>query len=232
RNICWICAPFAIGAVLVSGTLTGRAAKNGLTLDQVLSNMHAASLKLHTVGARITQQRYNTDLGGKPDLYQGEIYMDHKPSCDKIRMWYSANNEVYQDVLVECEKIKLYQPRTKQVIVTTRSKQASKDPQYDFLATPYSSVSSLKTRYKIEYAGDEPVNGSPAARLNLTPFKASPVKRIVLWIDQKTWIPVQYQFIEDSTTTTFTLNDVKMNQGLRGDIFTQKTAPGTKEVKQ
>ncbi|HYL98069.1 MAG TPA: hypothetical protein VEZ90_03870, partial [Blastocatellia bacterium] len=123
-------------------------------------------------------------------------------------------------------------PRAHQVIDTTRSKEATKDPEYDFLATPYSSVASLRNRYNIVYSGDESIGGAAAARLEFTPIKPSSVRKLTLWVDQKAWIPIQYQFVEESTTTTFTLSALSINQKISPESFILKPAPGTEEQKR
>ena len=115
------------------------------------------------------------------------------------------------------------------MIITSRRAQASKNQEFSFIATPYKSVPELKSQYDIVYLGDE----QGAAKLELTPKAASSVKKLTLWVDQSSWLPTRYQVVEkNNNVTTFTLNGMKLNGGLDGNIFKISWPKDTKELRK
>jgi outer membrane lipoprotein-sorting protein len=117
--------------------------------------------------------------------------------------------------------------------VTTRQAQASQNQEFSFIATPYKSVPELKRQYNIEYTGDEQVGAASSAKLELTPKGPSSAKKLTLWVDQSSWLPVKYQVVEtNNNVTTFTLANMKTNVGYKGDPFKVTWPSGTKVVRR
>lgn len=214
---------FAISNISVS-----RPGANG-RLDEVLANMERTARTIKTIESDMRQEKRNMQIGGK-EIYSGKIFFLHDKKCDKVRINY--DNPQGQAVAVLCEEIDLYQPSINQMIVTSRRAQASKNQEFSFIATPYKSVPELKSQYNIVYVGDEQVGNAATAKLDLTPKGKSSVQKLTLWVDQSTWLPIKYQVIEkNSNVTTFSLSNLKKNQGLSVD-FKIKAAPGTKTIHQ
>src|SRR5215470_18424444 len=163
--------------------------------DQILSQMHEKSRKLSTIQASIAQLK-RFAIGAK-ETYSGILYFKHEgPNKEKIRITYKSGGQVTNDLLIDGDKITLYQPKIKQAIVTSRSKQAEQNPEYDFLSAPYGSVPGLKKRYTITYVRDEPVGAFSTSVIQLTPTGKSSFSTVTFWIDQATWLPVQYRVDE------------------------------------
>jgi outer membrane lipoprotein-sorting protein len=195
-------------------------------LDEVLANMERAARTIRTIEADMLQDKKDMQIGGAPERYAGRIAFAHAKACDKVRIDYSK--PAGQVVAVLCDEIYLYQPSIKQMIVTSRRAQASKNQEFSFIATPYKSIPELKSQYNIAYIGDE----QGMAKLDLTPKSQSSVQKLTLWVDQTSWLPMKYQVIEkNNVATTFTLNNLKKNQNLSVE-FKVKPAPGTKVVRQ
>ena len=230
---------FLIGALIGSmiGTMTGAVtfaaaaskanpARTNGKLDEVLANMERAARTINTIEADMFQEKRDMQIGGAPEQYAGRIYFSHGKACDKVRINYTK--PAGQVVAVLCEEIDLYQPRIKQMIVTSRKAQAAKNQEFSFIATPYKSVPELKSQYNIVYVGDEQGN----AKLDLTPKSQSSVQKLTLWVDQTSWLPIKYRVIEkNNVATTFTLNNLTKNRNLSVD-FKVKVAPGTKILRQ
>jgi outer membrane lipoprotein-sorting protein len=218
----------ALTAVLAVLSATSASA-NG-KLDEVLANMERSARSIKGIEADLRQEKRNMQIGGR-EIYSGRIYFQHSgKDNDKLRIDYTIPEG--QVVGVKGDKITLYQKAINQVILTTRKAQASKSQEFSFIATPYKSVPELKSQYNIAYAGDETVGSASTAKLELTPKGPSSAKKLVLWVDQSSWLPVKYQVTEtNNNITTFTLNNLK-----RGDIPSDKfnvTWPsGTKVVRQ
>ena len=218
----------ALTAVLAVLFATSASA-NG-KLDEVLANMERSARSIKGIEAELRQEKRNMQIGGR-EIYSGRIYFQHSgKDNDKLRIDYTIPEG--QVVGVKGDKITLYQKAINQVILTTRKAQASKSQEFSFIATPYKSVPELKSQYNIVYAGDETVGSASTVKLELTPKGPSSAKKLVLWVDQSSWLPVKYQVTEtNNNITTFTLNNLK-----RGDIPSDKfnvTWPsGTKVVRQ
>lgn len=215
------------GSALKASSANGKvshASVNG-KLDEILGNMERAARTIKSLEADMIQEKRDTQIGGK-EVYSGRIFFIHDRACDKVRINY--DRPVGQVVAVLCDEIDLYQPGIKQMIITSRRAQASKNQEFSFIATPYKSVPELKSQYNIAYLGDE----QGAAKLDLTPKGKSSVQKLTLWVDQTSWLPTRYQVIEkNNVVTTFTLNNLKKNQTLSVG-FKVKVAPGTKIVRQ
>ncbi|HSB11653.1 MAG TPA: outer membrane lipoprotein carrier protein LolA [Blastocatellia bacterium] len=204
-----------------------RSSANG-DLDQILAKMESAARSIKTAEANLDQEKRDMQIGGR-EVYRGRIFLSHAKNCDRVRINYSLPEG--QVVLVECEKITLYQPGIKQAIVTTRKAQASRNQEFSFIATPYKSVPELKSQYNIAHIGDESVGGAPTAKLELTPKAQSSIRKLTLWVDQSSWVPIKYQVVETSgNITTFTLTGMRVNGGLGGDVFKLSLPKGTKVV--
>lgn len=211
------------GSALVASSANGK-------LDEILGNMERAARTIKSLEADMIQEKRDTQIGGK-EVYSGRIFFIHDRACDKVRINY--DRPVGQVVAVLCNAIILYQPSVKQVILTTRQAQASKNQEFSFIATPYKSVPELKSQYNIVYVGDEQVGSNSTSKLDLTPKARSSVQKLTLWVDGSSWLPVKYQVFEkNNNVTTFTLGNMKKNGGMSGDSFKVTWPAGTKVVRQ
>jgi outer membrane lipoprotein-sorting protein len=221
-------ASFSISGASANGKVS-RVSANG-KLDEVLANMERVARTVKTIEADMLQEKRDMQIGGK-EVYSGRIFFLHDRKCDKVRINY--DRPPGQVVAVLCNEILLYQPSIKQVILTTRQAQASKNQEFSFIATPYKSVPELKSQYNIVYVGEEPVGSSSTAKLDLTPKAKSSVQKLTLWVDESSWLPIKYQVVEkNNNVTTFTLGNMKRNGNLSGDSFKVTWPSGTKVVRQ
>lgn len=219
-----------IGLIAAASVPTTRSQANG-KLDEILANMERAAASIKTIEADMRQEKRDMQIGGK-EVYAGKILFLHAgKNTDKIRIDYSV--PAGQVVAVDGNKITLYQPAIKQVIQTTRQAQASQNQEFSFIATPYKSVPELKSQYNIVYTGDEQVGSASTAKLELTPKGASSAKKLTLWVDKSSWLPIKYQVVEtNNNVTTFTLANMKINSGYKGDPFKVTWPHGTKVVQR
>src|SRR5262249_20790761 len=105
--------------------------------DEVLARMQSEGQKIKTFSANISQVKRNTQLGGS-DSASGNIVLQR--AGEKAHIKLNNGNEVS----IVGNQIILYQPRIGQAIHTTRTKQASDNPAYNFVATPFTSTAQLK----------------------------------------------------------------------------------------
>jgi outer membrane lipoprotein-sorting protein len=221
----WIFTIIALSAATVVPAWGSHA--NG-KLDEILANMQKAAGSITSIQAKMEQLKRDRNIGGLPEKYSGEIFFKHTAKGnDKVKIVYSIPKG--QTIWVVGETITLYQAEIKQAIVTTRSAAASKGDEFAFIATPYSSVPDLKRQYDIVYAGDD----QGMAKLDLTPKAKSSIKKLTLWVDQSSWLPVRYAVLEPSgTETTFILSGLKKNQGVSDSTFKVDLPKDTKIVRR
>jgi outer membrane lipoprotein-sorting protein len=205
---------------------TGGSLANG-KLDEILANMQKAAGNITSIQAKLDYLKRDLQIGGI-EKYSGEIFFKHAAKGnDKVKIVYSIPDG--QTIWVVGETITLYQAKIKQAIITTRSAAAAKGDEFAFIATPYSSVPDLKRQYDIVYAGDD----QSMAKLELTPKAKSSIRKLTLWVDQSTWLPIKYTVVESGgNPTTFTLSGVKKNQGVSDSTFKVDLPKDTKIVRR
>jgi outer membrane lipoprotein-sorting protein len=200
------------------------AAPNG-QLDQILNNMQKAAGEIKTIYAKMDQVKRDPNVGGS-EKYSGEIFFKHAgKNNDKVRINYVVPKG--QKIWIVGDQIILYQEATKTAYTSSRKAQASKNSEYAFVATPYTSVPDLKRQYNITHVGDE----QGMAKLELTPKAKSALQKLTLWVDQSSWLPTKYQVAEsNNNVTTFTLNNLKVNGVISDGTFKPDYPSDTKKV--
>jgi outer membrane lipoprotein-sorting protein len=196
-------------------------ARGANPVDQVLTNMQAAGQKIKTFSANINQVKKNLQLPGPAERASGSIVLQR--AGEKAIIKLDNGNEV----AITGNQIIYYQARILQAIHTTRNKQATDNPGYNFISTPFTSSAQLKANFTINYLGDE---GS-TAMLELIP-KNPNLQKAMLWVDKGSWLPVKFKVIAKDSEATFTLSNLQTNIGVSGDTFKINYAPGTKHVQK
>jgi chaperone LolA len=198
-------------------------------LDEILANMQKAAQNIRSITADLQQEKRFGGIGGK-EVNNGKIWFKHEgKGSDKVKIEYKRNGSPSQVVWVVGNEIWFWQPPINQVIITTRSSQASKNQEFSFIATPYKSVPELKSQYNIVHKGDE---GSSVV-LELTPKRPSSVKQLTLWVDKSSWVPNRYQVIEkNGDVSTFVLNNLKLNDAISAGMYKKGWPSGTKELRK
>jgi len=196
-------------------------------LDEILANMQKAAGSITTIQANMEHLKRDLNIGGKPERYNGEIFFKHAgKNNDKVKIVYSIPKG--QTIWVVGDTITLYQSEINQAIITSRSAAAAKGDEFAFVATPYTSIPELKRQYEIVYVGDD--QGMP--KLDLTPKAKSSIKKLSLWVDQSSWLPVRYAVLEPGRETTFIISNVRKNQGVSDSTFKVDLPKGTKQLRR
>jgi outer membrane lipoprotein-sorting protein len=225
------CGLLIAAALTVSASTPGPAGTANGELDRVLANMQQAASKIKTIYARLNQEKRNMQIGGK-EVYRGEVFFGHfGKNNDKVRINYEIPRG--QILVVSGDQITVYQDAIKQCIVTTRKAAGARNEELAFFSNPYSLTSAqLKARYNITLVGDQQVDGSAAAVLELTPKTQSSVRRIKWWVDRTSWLPVKSEVVEQTgDLSTFTLSNLRLNGKLDGGLFSFRCPAGSKVVK-
>ena len=212
-------------AFFMSAFLNSASAAADGQLDQILNNMQKAAADIKTIYARMDQAKRDAAIGGT-EKYSGEIFFKHAgKNNDKVRINY--DNPKGQTIWIVGDAITLYQKATNTAYISSRKAQASKNSEYAFVATPYTSVPDLKRQYNIVHVGDD----GGMAKLELTPKAKSSLKKLTLWVDQGSWLPTRYQVAEsNNSVTTFTLSNLKTNGVISDNTFKPDYPSSTKKV--
>ena len=212
-------------ALFIATTFSNSTAAPNGQLDQILNNMQKAAGEIKTIYAKMDQAKRDPTVGGT-EKYSGEIFFKHAgQNNDKVRINYFVPKG--QKIWVVGDKIILYQEATRTAYTSSRKAQASKNSEYAFIATPYTSVPDLKRQYNITYVGDE----QGMAKLELTPKAKSSLQKLTLWVDQSSWLPTKYQVAEsNNNVTTFTLSNLKVNGVISDGTFKPDYPSDTKKV--
>jgi outer membrane lipoprotein-sorting protein len=211
---------FAAAAVLAAGVpLAAPAAAATQVMPQVLSKMEAAGRSLKTLQAGITQVKDDRTLGIKEQSSGTFLYKAGAPGTERVLLQYTEPS--VQTVSVIGEKVMMYRPDLKQVVMTTRKAGAGKNKSLNFLGLGYGEAAAqLREKYDVTFLGDDKVNGLQTSMIQLDPKdKSEGVQGIIVWVDQSTWLPVQYYVQEKGARTTITLTAMKPNLDIKDDRF-------------
>jgi outer membrane lipoprotein-sorting protein len=221
---------FIAVALMVAASFSVSTTEANGQLDEILANMQKAAGEIRSITAELYQEKnFKSSIGGK-EINNGKLWFKHEgKGSDKVKIEYTRNGSRSQVVWVVGNEIWLWQPPINQVILTSRTSQASKNQEFSFIATPYKSVPELKSQYNIVHKGDE--GGS--AVLVLTPKRPSSVKQLTLWVNKTSWVPNRYQVIESNgDLSTFVLNKMKLNDAISSGMFKKGWPSGTKELRR
>ena len=120
-------------------------------LDQILDNMQKAAARSRRFtptesGEEDRANRRQTRISGGQIIFK-HVGQRQRHGADQLQQARGQGRRVCRG------QGNLYQAAINQAIVTTRAAAASKRDGVSFIATPYSSVPQLKSRYNIAYKG-------------------------------------------------------------------------------
>jgi outer membrane lipoprotein-sorting protein len=126
------------------------------------------------------------------------------------------------------DKVVIYQPRINQAYRTTRQKQAAKNGSLSFMTLGYNQAGAqLRERYHITLLGPETAEPLGTTVLELKPKQptATDPRKIQVWVDDRSGLPVQYYLLDASGWTRVTLSGIQTNPNLPDSRFDIKV-PG------
>ena len=194
-------------------------------LTGILNKMERARLDLRSLKAEIILQKINTQIDVTDTTFGQLIYKPStKKSKQKLRVDYTKPSK---DILaVNGDDYVFYQPQINQAIKGLASK-VSKGRQ-DSLAQIINivlsgSLKSATDKYNITEVKDEMVNGAMTSVLRLTPKTKEQFTSIDIWVNQQSWIPVQFYTTErNGDLTKVTLKNQQLNAAVPDNAFDLK----------
>jgi len=200
-------------------------------LPSVLNQMEQAARSLTSLQAGITQVKRDKTLDATDKSAGTLFYKKGAPGQERILLEYTAPAQ--QTIAIVGDKVTIYQPFINQVMETTRQAQAGKNKELGFLGLGYGQAAQqLRDKYVVTLLGSEPINGKPATLLALKPkVEEHGIKQIQVWVDNATWLPVQYVLLERGAEMTVSLSGMKPNVKLDDSKFQIKVPSGVQVVK-
>jgi outer membrane lipoprotein-sorting protein len=179
----WLALPASAGSSQTPGKLT---------LDYVLTMMDRSAEDFRSLTAAIDHVKY-TAVVKDTSTESGEIYV-RKDS--KLRIDFISPDP--RTILRNGDNLYIYTPKINRVEEYNIGKNRSLADQY--LALGFGTrTESLKKVYDVSLAGEEDLDGRKMALVELVPHSdevRKQITKIVMWVDEASWLPVQQKFVE------------------------------------
>jgi len=181
--LCWLEFPATAGGGQSSGKLT---------LDYVLTMMDRSAEDFRSLTAALDHVKY-TAVVKDTSTESGEIYV-RKDS--KLRIDFIAPDP--RTIIRNGDNLYIYTPKINRVEEYNIGKNRVLADQY--LALGFGTrVDSLKKSYEVSFSGEEELEGHKMALVELVPRSdevRKQITKIVMWVDEASWLPVQQKFLE------------------------------------
>jgi len=183
----------SIFSVFFLGTATLKG--EGASLDEVLSRMDAAGAKLNSMRAEIHQKKWTAIL---EEFDQGESGQFSFLKTDEgVYLRKDIEKPTSNTLVIKEGQVIFYQPSIKQA---QRYNLGNHEDKAEFLLLGFgSNKKALSDTYETNLLGRETVGEHNTYQLELKPKSkdvAAFFVRILLWVDDKMWVPVQEQLVE------------------------------------
>jgi outer membrane lipoprotein-sorting protein len=166
-----------------------------LTLDYVLSMMDHSAADFKSLTAAIEHIKY-TAVVKDTSAESGEIFVRRDA---KERIDFQSPDP--RTILRNGDNLYIYTPKINRVEEYNIGKNRAVVDQY--LALGFGTRTELlRKNYDISLTGEEELDGHKAAILELTPRseeQQKQISKVVMWVDQSSWLPIQQKFIEAGT---------------------------------
>jgi len=205
-----LCALAAAGAMISAFPLSA-APQSSWTLDAVLKQMDAQAANFHSLTADMERTKVTVVVNDK-STESGTIAVRRD---DKMRIEVTQPDA--RTILRDGDNFYIYNPKIHRVEEYNLGKKKSVVDQFLLLGFG-TSGSSLKESYTVTLQGEETLDNRKVLRLELLP-KTDEVRKqlskILLWLDESTWLPVQQQFFETGSGDYFIIRYRNINRNPR-----------------
>jgi outer membrane lipoprotein-sorting protein len=179
----WLEIPASAG----NGQNTGK-----LTLDYALTMMDRSAEDFRSLTAALDHVKY-TAVVKDTSTESGEIYV-RKDS--KLRIDFITPDP--RTIIRNGDNLYIYTPKINRVEEYNIGKNRALADQY--LALGFGTrTDNLKKSYDVSLAGEEEIDGHKMALVELVPRSdevRKQITKIVMWVDEASWLPVQQKFLE------------------------------------
>jgi outer membrane lipoprotein-sorting protein len=198
-------------------------------VSTVINKLESNHRNLSSLRARISMEKYNSQVGESDKYYGVILYVPGKGRNASIRLeWQSPVTDI---MAVQNGSYVLYQRRKNQVYSgLVRSGGKSKDA--SLLELMYLSGKQLMHDYDVQLLGDDNLGGGlSASHLKLVPRSPAGYKYFEIWVDGD-GMPVMAKTVEkNDDATTIRLTDVSRNKPVSSDEFKLQLPDGVKRIR-
>jgi outer membrane lipoprotein-sorting protein len=199
-------------------TVAGASFAQAPTTDQILAKLDEKAKVFQTLEASITMVQVYS--GVKTQAESGKLYMKAGKSGPMALMEITSPARSAKTALIKDGKATMYN-RSQNTYGDYRVDPNSNA--FQLLLTGFGvSAETMKKHYSPQAKGREMVDGvtTEVLDLPLKPDQSGSFKNITLWMDPKTWTPVQIRLTEKSTNTTeYKYSNVRLNKGVSDSVF-------------
>ena len=186
----WLGSPASAG----NGQNSGK-----VTLDYVLTMMDRSAEDFRSLTAALDHVKY-TAVVKDTSTESGEIYV-RKDS--KLRIDFISPDP--RTIIRNGDNLYIYTPKINRVEEYNIGKNRVLADQY--LALGFGTrVDNLKKSYEVSLSGEEEMDGHKMALVELVPRSdevRKQITKIVMWVDEASWLPVQQKFMETGSGDYF-----------------------------
>ncbi len=218
--------------VLMAALLLGApslSAAQDANLQKVFEQMDASSAKFQNVQADISVDNY-TAVVQDHQMQKGSTAFRRAGSSIEMAMTLDKGQPGERDILYKNGQLAYYQPGAKQETIFSAGANRS---EYDsMLATGFGATSKeLNAAWEVHLQGNEAVDGTQTAKLDLVPRLANirnNISKLTIWVDLTRDISLKQVMVQpDGDSRTVTYSNIRYNTHLPASLFTLKVASGT-----
>jgi outer membrane lipoprotein-sorting protein len=186
-----------------------------LSLDYVLNMMDHAAEDFKSLTAAVEYTKY-TAVVKDTSTESGEIFVRKDA---KIRIDFQTPDP--RTIIRNGDNLYIYTPKINRVEEYNIGKNAGLVDQYVALGFG-TRAQTMRKNYDVALSGEEDIDGRKTAVIELTPHseeQRKQITKVVMWIDESSWLPVQEKFLEatpgDYATSRFTkaMKNLKLGDG-------------------
>ncbi len=199
-------------------------------LAEIVSRMTDAGKRLKTLSANLEYTKVTVLVNDK-SVERGGLYFHESKSRQILIKIEKPDPKV---ILLKKNKAEIYNPKINQIQEYNLGQHTELVQQF-FLLGFGKGTEDLKKRYNLTFITEESLDSDTAVVLQLIPRNesdAAHISKVLLWISEDSWLPVQQKFFEPSGDYAIArYTGVKVNRQLPSSLFQIQGAEGAKRVK-
>jgi outer membrane lipoprotein-sorting protein len=222
-----VCATLAFVS-LVAGSRASGNPQSPWTLDAVLKQMDGQASSFQSLAADLERTKVTVVVDDK-STQTGQIFVRRD---GKMRIELTQPDP--ETILRDGDNFYIYNPKIHRVEEYNLGNKKSVVDQFLLLGFG-TSGSSLKDSYTVSLQGEETIDSHKVARLELLP-KTDEVRKqlskILLWLDESSWLPIQQQFFETGSGDYFIIHykNIRRNERIPDNDFKPHWPRGTTKI--
>jgi outer membrane lipoprotein-sorting protein len=205
-------------ALCIILTVASASFAQALTSDQILAKLDEKAKAFQTFEASVVMTQVFSDV--KAPSESGKIYMKQGKAAPRV----------FLDITSPARSVKKAWVQDGKAVMYNRPQNSYQEYRVDPNSNTFQLLltglgvpaATLKKHYVPEVKSRETIDGVATEVLDL-PLQATQtgqIKKITLWLDPKTWSPVQIRItMKGNDTTEYKYSNVRLNKGISDSVF-------------